>query len=77
MQNQHPVLEELFAKVRAMPTPQQDLIADVLADLTAEVYQLSDAELAVLVPELEGVQRGDFVNRSAVDAVLHTPWNKR
>jgi hypothetical protein len=74
MQNQHAKLEELFDKVRAMPTPQQDLIADALADMTAEVYLLSDAELALLEPELEGAQRGEFADRAAVNAVLHTPW---
>jgi hypothetical protein len=74
MQNQHAILEELFEKVRAMPAPQQDLIADALADLTADVYQLSDAELALLEPELEGARSGEFADRAAVNAVLHTPW---
>jgi hypothetical protein len=75
MQSQHALLEELFEKVRAMPTPQRDLIAEALADMTAEVYQLSDAELAVLAPELEGVQRSEFADRAAVNAVLHAPWS--
>ncbi len=68
-------LEVLFDKVRTLPEPQQDLIADALADLTADqAYQLSEAELAILEPELAGARRGEFALQSDVDAVLNTPW---
>jgi hypothetical protein len=69
-------LEDLFDKVRAMPASQQALIAEALAELTTEPYQLSDDELRVLTPALDGVGRGEFAAKSAVDAVLHTPWTK-
>ena len=75
MPDTHAKLEALFDKVRALPEPQQELIADALADMTRDqVYQLSDDELAVLVPELEGARRGEFASAAEVDAVLNTPW---
>jgi hypothetical protein len=70
-------LEALFDKVRRLPEVEQDLIADTLADLTDNsIYQLSDDELSVLVPEIEGAQRGEFAGRASVDALLNTPWVK-
>jgi hypothetical protein len=67
-------LEALFAKVRAMPPRQQELVADALADLTEEPYQLEDDELELLLPELEAARRGEFCTQDEVDAVLRAPW---
>ena len=68
-------LEALFDKVRALPEPQLEVVVDALDALTSEsVYRLSDEELSVLLPELEGARRGEFASRAAVEAVLNTPW---
>ncbi len=75
MPDTHAKLEALFDKVRSMPEPQQELIADALSDLTTDrVYQLRDDELAILHPEFEGARRGEFAPAGDVDAVLNTPW---
>ncbi len=75
MPNTHAKLEALFDKVRALPEPQRGLIVDALADMTSDqTYQLSDNELAILLPELEGARRGEVAPAADVDAVLYTPW---
>jgi len=68
-------LEELFAKVRALPTERQELVVAALADIADdEVYVLSDEELAVLKPRLKDAQRGEnLVDAETVD-LLSKPW---
>ncbi len=41
-------LEHLMAKLRRLPEVEQERAADLLADLTDEVYLLSDAEDAAI-----------------------------
>ncbi len=70
-------LEALFAKVRALPEPRQQLIVETLTELTDPTpYRLSGDELAVLEPELEGARRGEFASQAEVDAILNKPWTK-
>ena len=77
MVNTHDRLEALFEKVRALPDPEQEAVVEALTELTSgSPYQLTDDELSVLVPELEGAHRGEFATKEAVDAVLGAPWKK-
>ena len=67
-------LEELFAKVRALPKERQEIAAKALAEITdEEVYILSEDELAVLKPALERARRGEFASDAEVDEVLNKP----
>jgi hypothetical protein len=73
----HKRLEELFTKVRSLPEPLQETVADALAEMTSdEPYQLSDDELAVLVPALARAGRGEFADDDDIDAILNQPWTK-
>jgi hypothetical protein len=68
-------LEELFAKVRSLPTERQEVAVVALTDITDdEVYVLSDEELAVLKPRLEDAQRGENLVDAETDDLLRKPW---
>jgi hypothetical protein len=74
----HDKLEALFEKVRALPGPEQEVIAETLEELTSgETYRLSDDELGMLMPELEAARRGEFAPKAEVHAVLYEPWVRR
>ena len=68
-------LESLFAKVRALPAQHQEQVVEALVELTNEPYRLTEDELAILVPELEGARRGEFASQAEVDAVLRSSWS--
>ena len=74
MPDKHTKLEALFNKVRTLSELQQELVAEVLAEMTASAYQLSNDELEILLPELAGANRGDYASQESVDAILNTPW---
>lgn len=68
-------LEELFAKVRALPKARQEMAVFALAEIAEEqVYVLSDEELAVLEPALRDAQRGENLSDAATDDLLNKPW---
>jgi len=68
-------LEELFAKVRSLPTERQEVAVVALTDITDdEDYVLSDEELAVLKPRLEDAQRGENLVDAETDDLLRKPW---
>lgn len=69
-------LETLFAKVRALPKPRQELAVAALSEIADEdVYVLSEEERAVLEPGLERARRGEFASEAEVDEVLNKPWS--
>jgi hypothetical protein len=51
-------IDDLVAKVKALPIERQRDVIDVLRDLTAGTYQLSADELAVLGPALDDAKAG-------------------
>lgn len=63
-------LEHLIAKGRRLPEVEQERAADLLADLTDEVYLLSDAEDAAM----DQARQGGFISPQAADAVLRKAW---
>jgi hypothetical protein len=67
-------LETLFAKVRALPQERQEAAVEALADITGEPYHLTEDELAVLIPALEGVKRGEFASDEEMSDLLDKPW---
>ena len=68
-------LEELFEKVRNLPESEKAAAAANLRRMTREdVYILSDEELAIVVPELEGALRGEFASDEEVEKALYKPW---
>lgn len=67
-------LEALFSRVRALPQHQQERVVEALSDLTDAPYRLSDDELTLLLPELEGARRGEFASAEEVDTELNRPW---
>jgi hypothetical protein len=70
-------LEELFARVRALPAPERAHVAVVLEELVSDApYMLGAEELAVLEPELEGARAGIFATHDDVDRVLRQPWRR-
>ena len=68
-------LEELFAKVRALPKDQQERAAIALVEIAEEeVYILSDDELRVLEPALRDAERGENLVDLSADELLNKPW---
>jgi hypothetical protein len=64
-------LEDLFAKLRALPKARQELAVEVLSEIAEEeTYSLSKEESAVL----ERARRGDFASEAEVNEVLNKPW---
>ena len=76
MSNTLEKLEALFAKVRALPPHRKEQVVEALCDLTQESYQLSEDELAILLPELERADRAEFADRATVNEILRKPWAK-
>jgi hypothetical protein len=68
-------LEDLFAKLRALPKARQELAVEVLSEIAEEeTYSLSKEESAVLERALERARRGDFASEAEVNEVLNKPW---
>ncbi len=67
-------LEHLMAKLRRLPEVEQERAADLLADLTDEVYLLSDAEDAAIDEAMDQARKGQFISPQAVDAILRKAW---
>ncbi len=67
-------LEHLMAKLRRLPEVEQERAADLLADLTDEVYLLSDAEDAAIDEAMDQARQGGFISPQAVDAILRKAW---
>ena len=69
-------LETLFAKLRTLPKVRQELAVQALSEIVYEdAYVLSEDERAVLEPELEAAERGEFASDAEVDEVLNKPWS--
>lgn len=68
-------LEELFEKVRKLPEEEKAAAAAALKKLTREkVYVLSEEELAIIIPEMEGAMRGEYATDEEVEEALYKPW---
>jgi SHS2 domain-containing protein len=67
-------LEHLMAKLRRLPEVEQERAADLLADLTDEVYLLSDAEDAAIDEAMDQARQGGFISPQAADAILRKAW---
>lgn len=67
-------LEALLIKVRRLPTARQEAAIEALAEIIAEPYQLSDDELAVLLPALDAADRGEGLSDAESDDLLTKPW---
>jgi hypothetical protein len=68
-------LEELFEKVRNLPEDRKVEASRALTTLTQEdTYVLSEEELAIIMPELEGAMRGEFATEAEVDDAINKPW---
>ncbi|MBX9592400.1 MAG: hypothetical protein K2X43_24195 [Hyphomonadaceae bacterium] len=68
-------LEQLFAKVRALPAERQELALEALAEIAAsDLYILSDAERAVLEPALARAKRGEFASDEDIEEAIRKPW---
>ena len=69
-------IDALVAKLRTMSQERQEAAAEMLREITEDVYQLSDSELAVLRPALADTLAGrnlvslddcDALTRRAID----------
>lgn len=67
-------LEHLMAKLRRLPEVEQERAADLLTDLTDEVYLLSDAEDAAIDEAMGQARKGQFISPQAADAILRKAW---
>ena len=67
-------LEHLMAKLRTLPEAKQEVAADLLADLTDDVYVLSEAEDAAIDEALSQARKGQFISSGAADAILRKTW---
>jgi hypothetical protein len=67
-------LEDLFARVRALPKARRQAAVDALAEIAEGFYQLSDEETAVLRPALEDAHLGNNLEEADEADVLHKPW---
>jgi hypothetical protein len=68
-------LEELFARVRALPQDRQQRAVVALAEIADEdVYVLSDDELKVLEPALKDAELGENLVDLDADELLNKPW---
>ena len=68
-------LEDLFAKLRALPKARQELAVEVLSEIAEEeTYSLSKEESAVLERGLERARRGDFASEAEVNELLNKSW---
>ena len=54
----HSEIDALVAKLRLLPTERQEAAAEMLREITEDVYVLSEDELAVLRPALADDQAG-------------------
>ena len=69
-------LENLFAKVRALPRARQELAVEALSEIAeVETYKFSDEERAVLEPALDRAKRGEFAPDADIDEALNKPWS--
>lgn len=68
-------LEDLFAKVRALPQERQQLAVEALSEIAEqETYVLSDDERAVLEPALEDAERIENLSDADREALFSKPW---
>jgi uncharacterized tellurite resistance protein B-like protein len=70
----HQKLENLVAKLRALPVIRQEAAIEALSEIVAEPYQLSDDELAALLPALDEADRGEGLSDVETDDILTKPW---
>ncbi|NJO22663.1 MAG: hypothetical protein HC868_06610 [Sphingomonadales bacterium] len=70
-------LEEAIGKVLRLPEDKQELAAELLEQLAQSEgapYPLSPDERSAIQEALASVQRGEFAEDDAVDALLRRPW---
>ena len=70
------VLEQAIEKVKALSAERQEYVAEVLEEIAAEgdVYHLTDSERRLVREGTAELDRGEYANDTAVDAVLRRPW---
>ncbi len=66
--------EAFIEKLRALPDDRQSKLIDIFEPLISQPVDLSDEELAVLLPALEAVKGGDVASEEEVRAILDQPW---
>lgn len=67
-------LEQAIQKVRALPEDKQRLAAELLEELAAEPYVLSDNERAAVRQAMAEADSGDFVSDEDAEKILRRPW---
>ena len=68
-------IDILVAKLRKLPAAQQAAAVEALSEFTNEPYQLSDDELAILLPALADIHDGQNSTDAGTDDVLNGPWS--
>jgi hypothetical protein len=67
-------LDQLFEQVRGLPEVRQQAAIAALEELVSEPYELSDAELAVLLPALADTYAGVNLTDASNAEILNKPW---
>lgn len=67
-------LETLFLKVRGLSEARQELAVEALAEITEDVYALSDDERAVLEPALRDAECNENLADAETDEILSKAW---
>jgi len=67
-------LDALIARVRALPPERQALAVELLTSVVEEPAKLTADELAVLLPALEAVRRGERASEAEVAELLDQAW---
>jgi ABC-type nitrate/sulfonate/bicarbonate transport system substrate-binding protein len=70
-------LEQAIQKVRALPEEKQQLAAELLEELAADLepYILSPEELEAVRQGLEQANRGEFASDAEVEKLLRRSWD--
>ena len=72
------LLDQAIATIRRLPEEEQDLAAEMLlivADRHKGPYQLDEDERNAVLQGLEESDRGEFVSKEQVEALLKRPWD--
>lgn len=67
-------LDTLIARLRTLPEERKALAVDALAEITEDLYILSDEERAVLEPALADARRGENLTDADKLDILNKPW---
>jgi hypothetical protein len=67
-------LDILIAKLGTLPEERKALAVDALAEITEDLYILSEEERAVLEPALADAKRGENLIDAGTLDILNKPW---